>query len=222
MKLHINENANYLKENNEGDVVTWADLNEAQKNYVVENAYQFPSLEFIWEFFNEGTMDWYHERVQELAKQYEEMGIDINTDKIYWQSNSQGPYPEWRFEDMIGTVCVDYEGGEVDINVYGSSSEPEMDYDLNPYTDNEGYWSYDYNLSLGDLTYSDYNVPDEVVNEVEQKTSSIAKFVEELWELINDVCQAYPDDDYIRTELDAYPDDDYMIISDTEAKPIKA
>lgn len=31
MKLHINENNNQLKEYLEGDIVTWGDLNEAQK-----------------------------------------------------------------------------------------------------------------------------------------------------------------------------------------------
>ena len=217
-KLKINESKS-LKEYNEGDIVTWEDLNEEQKNYVVDNAYRYNKLSWIWEFYNEGIMDWYHERVAELASKYAEQGIDINTDKIYWQSNSQGPYPEWRFDDMIDNIYVPYEDGEVDINIYGRGTEPDIDFDLT-YTDSDGDWAYEYNLELGDLTYSDYNVPNEVITKVEEKASTVEKFAEELWELINKVCQAYPDDEYIRGELDAYPDDDFMIISDTEARPI--
>ena len=217
-KLKINESKS-LKEYNEGDIVTWEDLNEEQKNYVVDNAYRYNKLSWIWEFYNEGIMDWYHERVAELASKYAEQGIDINTDKIYWQSNSQGPYPEWRFDDMIDNIYVPYEDGEVDINIYGRGTEPDIDFDLT-YTDSDGDWAYEYNLELGDLTYSDYNVPNEVITKVEEKASTVEKFAEELWELINKVCQAYPDDEYIRGELDAYPEDDFMIISDTEARPI--
>ena len=220
-KLHIKE-SKCLKEYNDGDIVTWEDLNEAQKNYVVEHAYEFSKLEYIWEFYNESLMDWYHEEVNELANKYAEQGIDINTDKIYWQSNSQGPYPEWRFEDIFDTVYVDYDGGEVVLNIYGRGTEPTIDFDLSPYTDADGDYEYEYNLELGDLTYSDYNVPDEVVLEVEKKASAIENFVDKVWELINTVCTSYPDDEYIRGELDNYPDDDFMIISDTEAKPVRA
>ena len=221
MKLHINENNNLFKEYIEGDIVTWEDLNEAQKNYVVDNAYHFTSLEFIWDFYNESLMDWYHEQVAELASKYAEQGIDINTDKIYWQSNSQGPYPEWRFDDMIDNIYVPYEDGEVDINIYGRGAEPDIDFDLT-YIDSDGDYAYEYNLDQEDLRNPEYNIPEEVIEDVEAKLYSIIKFTDKLWELINDVCQSYPTDDYIRDTLDCYPDDDYMIISDIEAKPIKA
>lgn len=219
-KIKISESKS-LKEYNGGDIVTWEDLNEEQKNYVVDNAYRYNKLSWIWEFYNESVMDWYHEQVAELASKYAEQGIDINTDKIYWQSNSQGPYPEWRFDDMINNIYVPYEDGEVDINIYGRGTEPDMDFDLT-YTDSDGDWAYEYNLDQEDLRNPEYNIPGEVIEDVEAKLYSIIKFTEELWGLINEVCQAYPDDEYIRGELDNYPDDDFMIISDTEAKPINA
>ena len=217
-KIKINESKS-LKEYNEGDIVTWEDLNEEQKNYVVDNAYRYNKLSWIWEFYNESIMEWYHIQVAELASKYAEQGIDINTDKIYWQSSSQGPYPEWRFDDMIDNIYIPYEDGEVDINIYGSGTEPDIDFDLT-YTDSDGDWAYEYNLDQEDLRNPEYNIPGEVIEDVEAKLYSVIKFTEELWELINSVCQAYPDDEYIRGELDAYPDDDFVIISDTEARPI--
>ena len=217
-KIKISESKS-LKEYVEGDIVTWKDLNEEQKNYVVDNAYRYNKLSWIWEFYNESIMEWYHEQVAELASKYEKQGISINTDKIYWQSNSQGPCPEWRFEDIFDTVYVDYDDGEVDINIYGRGTEPDMDFDLT-YTVADGDWAYEYNLDQEDLRNPEYNIPGEVIEDVEAKLYSVIKFTEELWGLINEVCQAYPDDEYIKGELDAYPDDDFMIISDTEARPI--
>ena len=101
-----------------GDIVDFTELNEAQQNYVVQNWYKWRELDWIREFFDENIMETYHYDVEQLAKEcteklFNDFGVqlDINTDKIYWQSNSQGPYPEWKLSEIFDDCTVAVMGG---------------------------------------------------------------------------------------------------------------
>ena len=96
-----------------GDIVDFTELNDAQQNYVVQNWYKWRELSWIQEMFDENIMESYRYDVEELAKAtteklFEETGVqlEINTDEIYWQSNSQGPYPEWKFSEIFDDCTV--------------------------------------------------------------------------------------------------------------------
>lgn len=187
------------------ELYSFSELNEAQKDYVVKNVMNTFLGETIWDFFNETMMEQYHYDVSELAREYEskissELGFDFSIDesKLYWQSNSQGPYPEWDlgqvFEDVTlleGDIGFDGRTLDVDKAVWVSdeSDDPQQQADLN--------------------RTADFLV--EILQE----------FLDKVWSLINDVCQAYPDDDYIYDDLEANDYGDFVVLSETEAKPVR-
>lgn len=223
----------FIKENNnksrslkeaEGDIVTFNELNNTQQEYVIKNAYRWNSLDWIWEFYNEGVMDWYHDQKDEIAQKYmNEYGFDINTDKIYWQSSSQGPYPEWRLQDIFDTYyyTLNGENPEATIEFDGRSTDPSRQYSIDLYYyDTEEYddWVTDYGLSIEDLSNPVYNLTPEFIQGVKRTIDGAQKFIDEIWSLISDVCTSYPDDEYIRTELED-SDTDFEIIDDTKAEP---
>lgn len=187
------------------ELYSFSELNEAQKDYVVKNVMNTFLGESIWEFFNETMMEQYHYDVSELAREYEdkissELGFDISIDesKLYWQSNSQGPYPEWNLGDVFGDAVLlegdiwfDGKGLDVAKAVYTSdaSEDPQAQEDLN--------------------RTADY------------LAETLQGFINKVWSLVNDVCQAYPDEDYIYEDLEANDFGDFMVISETEAKPVR-
>lgn len=187
------------------EIYSFSELNEAQKDYVVKNVMNTFLGESIWELFNETIMEQYYYDVSELAREYEskissELGFDFNIDesKLYWQSNSQGPYPEWDlgqvFEDVTlleGDIGFDGRTLNVDKAVWVSdeSDDPQAQEDLN--------------------RTADY------------LAETLQGFINEVWSLINEVCQDYPDEDYIYGDLETNDFGNFVVLSETEAKPIR-
>ena len=187
------------------EIYSFSELNEAQKDYVVKNVMNTFLGDSIWEFFNETIMDQYRYDVSELAREYEakissELGFDFSIDesKLYWQSNSQGPYPEWNLGDVFGDLALlegdiwfDGKGLDVDKAVYTSdaSEDPQAQEDLN--------------------RTADY------------LAETLQGFINEVWSLVNEVCQAYPDEDYIYDDLEANDFGNFVVLSETEAKPVR-
>ena len=215
----------FLKEAEIGDIVSFNELNDAQKEYVVNHAGEWRQLDWIWEFYNEGLMDWYQERKDEIVNKYnEKYGFDINGDKIYWQSNSQGPYPEWRLDEIFDAVYVnDANDSEATIEFSGKSTDPDRNYSIDLYYyDMDEYedWVHDYGLDIDDLRNPEYHLDESFIADISNIIEGAQAFIDEIWGLINEVCTSYPDDDYIYQELE-YDDGtgDFEVINDTEAKP---
>lgn len=214
----------YKEEFEYENIVTWSDLNEDQKDYVVDHVFEFGSLNWIWEFYNENLMEWYDIDKSEIVKKYEKQGLSINSDKMYWQDSSQGPYPEWNLGTIFDTTSVGNSNDTfADITFSGRSTDVEYEIDLYYFDEEEQEFIYEYSIiDIDELSDPKYHLTTEFIEEIKSKIDLAQQFIDEIWDLIYNVCTSYPDDDYIRGELDAYSDDDYMIIDEYSAKPVKA
>lgn len=197
-----------------GDIVDFTELNEAQQNYVVQNWYKWRELDWIREFFDENIMDSYYYDVEQLAKEcteklFEETGVqlDINTDKIYWQSNSQGPYPEWKFSEIFDDCSVAVQSGDageyVDINfahIGGFDIDKVVDLDINYLDSEEGDYVVEYGVDLADMAH--YGLAPETTEAVHAVIDTAQYFIDTVWKYINEVCTDFPDDSYIKEELE--------------------
>ena len=197
-----------------GDIVDFTDLNDAQQNYVVQNWYKWRELDWIREFFDENIMENYHYDVEEFAKAtteklFEETGVqlEINTDEIYWQSNSQGPYPEWKFSEIFDDCSVAVQNGDageyVDINfahLGGLDIDKVVDLDINYLDSEEGDYVVEYGVDLADMAH--YGLTPETTEAVHAVIDAAQNFIDTVWQHINDVCTAFPDDAYVKEELE--------------------
>ena len=117
----LNSGRQHLNSAVAGDIVTFNELNEAQKQSAIEGIWNTKGVEWVYESFNEIEMDVYRDDIKQLAVECEDaimqiIGDDINaydtveidTDKFYWNSNSQGPYPDWRLNEVFSDITLEY------------------------------------------------------------------------------------------------------------------
>lgn len=229
-----------------GDIVTFNELNEAQKQSAIGNIWNTKGAEWIYESFNEDIMDQYRYDIDELASQYNAqiskiLGYDyeINTDKLYWQSNSQGPYPEWRLSEIFDECSLEwvntaktvkystpsYDGKPpveyVDIKVDGRSTDIRDDdvyLLLNYYSVEDEDWLTEYGADLEGEFRTEYGVPETIINKVDALINLMHDFIEKVWTLVEDVCRAYPDDEYAYDLYDANDWGDFEVIDDQTAE----
>lgn len=185
-------------------LLTFNELTPEQQQYVIDNCDELrPVANAVSEWFNTDIMEQYHYEVEELAKRYsDEYGLTIHYEKLYWQENSQGPYPEWSLDQVFDTYYEDLEPGvEVSIEFDGKYTSVRAYVEINAY-DSDEYESdnvylndvYTESLDLVDLPESD---KDEIMRIV----TGAQKFIDEVWQLIRDTCWETPDDDWIRDML---------------------
>lgn len=187
------------------ELLTFNELNDAQKDYVVNNALRSSLGETIWAWFNDDVYDAYKTEVRMLAADYEdkireEAGIDfkIDADKLYWQSNSQGPYPEWDLGEVFDSVTT-YEG-----EIYFSGC------------------SLDVERCMYDELTSDDDVDAQNFYQLKMfLAETLQEFIDEVWTEIDHVCQAYPDEGWIYDMLSANDYGDFIAVDETEAKPVR-
>lgn len=187
------------------ELLTFNELNDAQKDYVVNNALRSSLGETIWAWFNDDIEGVYKTELHMLATDYEdkireETGIDfkIDADKLYWQSNSQGPYPEWDLGEVFDSVTT-YEG-----EIYFSGC------------------SLDVERCMYDELTSDDDVDAQNFYQLKMfLAETLQEFINEVWAEINNVCQAYPDEEWIYDMLSANDVSDFIAVSETEAKPVR-
>ena len=200
------------------EILSFDELNDAQKDYVVKHALESSLGESIWQWFDESLMEQYHYDVEELAKQYEErldseynlIDFKIHTDALYWEESSQGPYPKWNFEKVFDSFTVT-EDGSIDVEFNGGGLDVDKAAYFDVYRQDEaGEWQYD---EYGDAPDASYKASEII--------AVLQEFINKVWSLVNDVCQAYPDDDYIYEDLEANDFGDFVVISETEAKPVR-
>lgn len=217
----INDNSKKktFKEARELTLYTFDELNDAQQQYVVDNAYSWSALSWIYEFFDEAVMESYAERLVDLADDFaKKYGLSIDCNKVYWQSNSHGPYPEWRLDEIFEDVLVESDDAVATVSFSGRGMSPSKSYDIMlEFKDEDGDWFTDYGLDVKHL--SDYDaVTPEFISKVENVIVGAQEFIDSAWELINDTCQQYPDEEYIHDELEN-SDSEFVVIDDERAKP---
>ena len=193
-----------LKESRSIELLSWDELTEEQQDYVIKNWHQvLPS--YIVECYNESVMDLYYTDVEYLADNFEnKYGLNIDTKKIYWESNSQGPYPEWKLEEVFPTIDNIFNGINYELSFYsGGMRDPEKYYTIDIFNNKEQEWEID--LELADLKGMP-DVPEALISDLENKVNGAQEFIDTVWRYINDVCTSYPDEEWIEDFLIGNPD----------------
>lgn len=170
------------------EIYTYGELTPEQQAYVLENWSDMRKLaDVIYEWHSEDIMVGYNDEAQYIADQYaSKYGLSINSDKLYWQSGSQGPYPEWDLSQVFDEYQLN-DGTE--IYFYGRGLDVEAETD-----------------SWGEEVESP---------EIDEVVGHAQEYIDEMWSYINDVCQAYPDDEWVEGTLESNPDAFEFTISDS-------
>lgn len=180
------------------EIFTYGELTPEQQQYVLDNWSNMNKLaEVIYEWHSEDEMFAYNDEVQFIADKYATAhNLGINPDKIYWQSNSQGPYPEWELSQVFDDYSFeDVDGEWHDVEFYGRGT-----------TVQSSCFAYD------ELIPEDQAIVDDI-------TSAAQQFIDDVWQLINDICQSYPDDEWVQQTMEANPDAfEFTITADGEVK----
>ena len=206
----------------DNDIVSYSDLTPEQKKQAIELAREDRSLLYM---FSEEITEEYGWRLDELCEEYtNKTKIEVNKKEIQWQCSSQGPYPErWdafeTFEKYYPTFGdFEFEIQPVgmfddDANVWVSVDNPYMIVSDDYYPET---WWYEGSRNRDSLLHMDIDEDDkreflacageyarEVERYIEMVYEATQKFLYDVWELINDTCTAYPDDDWFEYMLDA-------------------
>lgn len=194
----------------EAQIIPFGELTEEQKDKAIDLANGGDSAlsEIIYSWYDEDTMENYHYRVGELADEFTaKTGISVNVDKIYWQSSSQGPYPEWRLDQIFD----EYTGGtnsEYTLTFEEESSKRNKVGDIVGYIDldvqlSDGDWYTEYGVECTEVELREYGVDESTIDELLKKVQAVNEFIDNVWGLINDTCQQYPDNYWIAEVLEA-------------------
>ena len=159
----------------DNSTVTWDELSKEQQDYVVDNYWHFSAAaDWIYEAANISARDEYEYRLTELIATYETdfPGLQINKDKIYWDSNSQGWYPEWEVNDI-------FHGSDVELDdrkfVFPVVDIETSDYRRRRY----GYEAVE--IVLEDVFYSD----------IENRLNETGSWTDAPWEEIKENLDVY-------------------------------
>ena len=193
-----------MKESHTEEILTYDELSLKQQQYVVDNWANMRKLsDVLYDWFNDDITDCYDSDKDEIANKYEKKYLfDIDTKKLYWQPNSQGPYPEWDLERVFDTYCGQTKSGvDYCIEFYGRGLD--VKYDL----DTDGYYDEDAEVSESDID-SKLNIS------IEDIINGAQSFIDEIWHLVNETCRAYPDDEWVAGILEANPDAFEFIVTD--------
>ena len=185
------------------EIYTYDELTPEQQQYVLSNWSDMRKLaDVIYDWFDEDEMFVYNDEKQFIADKYANMyGLGINPDKAYWQSNSQGPYPEWSLDQVFDTYCGETTTGiPYCIEFYGRGLDVQCSLDVDGYYDEGEPTESDIDAKLG--------MP---IGEIMQGAQ---QYIDELWQLINNVCQAYPDDEWVSQTIESNPDSFEFTVSD--------
>ena len=180
--------------------LNFSELDEEQKQQAVE---KFLESGDAYDRYSEDMMYWYDENLKELADEYSnKYGLTIHEDKLYWESNSQGPYPKWDLSYVFG----DIDEGSYLVKFYGKGTDVEVDGSI--YAQGEdGEWYYE-------DEFDENNAPDAVKPKIE----AAQRFIDEVWSRIEDVCRDYPDEDWCYETLEA---NDYEFQVDDDGNVVK-
>ena len=180
---------------------SYDDLTPEQQDYAVAHWSDFSKCaNTIYDWFNDDAMDWYHEDIDRIAEEYsEKYGFNINTDKMYWQSGSQGPYPDhWKNSEVFDKMYLGSAGNltDVDLSFEGALTvEVYGDYYIGDQV------AYGYSPSQ----LADNGANEQAVQIITNIAQGAQDFVDEAWKLIESTCSSYPDDEYVRGIFEGNP-----------------
>ena len=203
-----------------GNILDFDELNEVQKQYVVNHIDRMPDLySTLSQWYDDELMDLYQYDLTELTDEYKQrLGLNIKSDKLYWQSSSHGPYPDWDLESVLDNATIDIEnGGNVYIVFYGSSTDVHT-YITVEWINVDGYYESEEDLEVGDLHNPDYNLTDADIAKIETVIAGAQEYIDNVWRLIHDVCTSYPDNDWLYDTMETNEMGGFEVVSDTEVR----
>lgn len=206
-----------------GDILDFDELNEAQKQYVVNHIDRMPDLySTLSQWYDDELMDLYQYDLTDLTDEYKQrLGLNIKSDKLYWQSSSQGPYPDWDLESVLDNATIDTEnGGNAYIVFYGSSTDVHT-YITVEWINADGYYESEEDLEVEDLHNPDYNLTDADIAKIEAVIDGAQEYIDNVWRLIHDVCASYPDNDWLYNTMEANEMGGFEVVSDTEVRYVE-
>ena len=167
----------------------WDELDDRQKEQALDI---LRNSESIYDIYNDSIMDYYHYYIEDLASALEkETGVTVNIDKLYWQSNSHGPYPDWNLRQVFD----EYEGHTpdyTDFSIKFNGGGTVIDFYFYVYNKETGYWE-----DIDEIEeFSEYTdrAGIEYIKNICNKSQ---KFIDDVWEEVCNVCTSYPDDEWI-------------------------
>ena len=203
-------------------IKTWDELTSEQQDSILKDWYKYLG-EYMadWIADDEGYI--YEDRVSQLIEEFERAypGLQINSDKISWNSNSQGWYPEWKVSQIFDGSYVKLSAAEsIGIWVEEISGRRYDEYCIGIedvwYEDDtsDGYYSELWDEIKEDLDhyFKDKGKPftQEDINLIDSYETGINNFMERLCDIIRDYTYDYfglfDDDDFIKNTMDANPD----------------
>lgn len=222
IKLSLNESRTVNFE-----VYTFDELTPEQKDYVVNGINGLESkfvnlYNMLNNLYSDLSYEYYEEEIDELINKCEnsEQGknygfiVDKNTkgeSTLYWSSNSQGPYPEFK-DDVLHMngfyVSVNKENDfYIDFNLNTSSLDVNAYITLYCEDENNEEYRTGYIADYYTDDSADYdelkNILGNKYSEIDNRISYAQDFIDEFWTKVNNYCQNYMDEDYIRDTLSA-------------------
>ena len=167
---------------------TYSELTEDEKKQAIDIANDSSSDLYrkISSYYDEVQYWQYLEEVRNLADILEtNTGISVDTESLYWQSNSQGPYPEWKLSEVFDEYNGVVDGVDYTIKFDGSLSVEKYTY-FELYINSE--WIFD--LEISEVQ----SIAPNVASVLNNKVQAAQKFIDDVWGLINDLCVYTPDD----------------------------
>ena len=170
------------------------ELSDEQKDQAVKI---FMESDTANRWFDDDMMDFYHDRVSEFAGTlYDSTGIKVDTKKLYWESSSHGPYPEWKLDEVLG----DYDDNNgVSASFYGSLDAKFDTILIEEMGDS---------IAIGNQEFydtkevRDAGMP-EIADQLDEVLAAVQAFVDAVWSEVNDVCTSYPDEEWCYGVLEA-------------------
>lgn len=192
----------------DNEILRFSELTPEQQQQAVDI---FTESTTAFEWFCDDQMYIYKEQVHIDADEFtKNTGIEVDADKLYWSENSQGPYPEWRCSEVFDEYEGTGDGTDFSFSFDGYGREVDIG---TIWVYDEGAWDQYYDSY--ELREDGYN---EIADIVDSKLSETQEFVEEVWNLIKDVLEALPDDEWCYDTLEA---NDYEFEVDADGDVIR-
>lgn len=203
-------------------IKTWDELTSEQQDSILKDWYKYLGT-YMMDWIAENASYIYEEDVSQLIEEFERAypGLQINSDKIYWESGSQGWYPEWNVSQIFDGSYVKLSATEsigIWVEEISGRRYAECCIGLEDvwYEDDtsDGYDSESWDEIKENLDhyFKEKGKPftQEDINLIDSYETGINDFMERLRAIIKDYTYDYfglaDDDDYIKDTMDNNPD----------------
>ncbi len=203
-------------------IKTWDELTSEQQDSILKDWYSYLG-ERMMNWIGDDASEIYEEEVSQLIEEFEHTypGLRINRDKIYWDSSSQGWYPEWNVSKIFdgSYITLSSTTGSIGIWVDETSGRRNNEYYIGIedvwYEDDtsDGYYSDPWDEIKEDLDhyFEEKGKPftQEDIKLIDSYETGINDFMERLCDIIGeysyDCFGLLDDDDYVKDTMDNNP-----------------